>query len=92
MIDNEKIHLKRLELYGGLAYFDMLIEECGNTTKTIARFKNDRTSENDLFESLAKLEIMIEGIKLYFDEHKKVDDIKNEKLKELDKFLFSDEL
>lgn len=71
-----------LDEWGFQAQADMVIEECAELQAELSRYWRGRSDEYDVMEELADVEIMLDQMRLAFDEHR-INDHKREKMARL---------
>lgn len=83
-IIKHEIYHKAIRNYGIYGQCDVCIEECSELIQAISKFK--RGKNHNVEEEVADLEIMLEQMRIMFD-NKKIDDIKRKKINRLSRRL-----
>ncbi|MGQ4893507.1 MAG: hypothetical protein ACP6IQ_02655 [Candidatus Njordarchaeia archaeon] len=85
-MNERKLYASALLKWGLDSQFGVLQEEAAELIVAISHYLRQRIDEEKLLEELVDIEIMLEQIKMCFDEDK-IKEIKDEKLKRLEKRL-----
>lgn len=94
-MNQEKLYIKAINMWGRIAQINMAIEECGELIVALAKNYRDMNGStvNEVLDEMADVEIMIEQLKIMFnymysnDAVDKFEDIKRRKLERLEKRL-----
>lgn len=74
------IYDKMLKKYGGECQVLMAVEECSELQQAILKFLRDKCSPIEISEEMADVEIMLEQLKVVFNNKDEVEDFKKQKL------------
>lgn len=88
---NNRIYKEAFAVYGGDNQILKTIEECTELNLALMHFLDDRTDEENVILEIADVEIMIEQLRLIFN-NRKINEAKDFKLKRLKKRLEDGEL
>lgn len=70
MVDSENLCRRAMEIYGFPAQAAMVVEECGELTNAICKFRRGRVGEDDIITEIADVMIMCEQLSNYFGKEK----------------------
>ena len=70
-------------LWGIEAQMDMLVEECAELIVAVNHFKRNRITQDQLISELADVEIMLDQMRIIFNENGDIDSAKEGKLERL---------
>jgi len=83
--DSEIVYHEALELWGKELQLNMVFEELGELISTLSRVIRGRTEPDKLAEEIADAEIMLEQLKIIYNNDKEVEDAKIRKIHRLRK-------
>lgn len=91
MLESKKfsIYKKAISSFGKVAQMIVAIEECSELQKELTKALRGKVNLLGIAEEIADIEIMLEQLKLIFDNAQEVEKFKNAKIIQLNKTLRS---
>ena len=82
--EKEELYLKAIDSWGQLPQIDMVFEECGELTTSLARYLRGRDTADDVITEIADVSIMMEQMAVLFgkEQFEKEKERKLQRLKE----------
>jgi len=81
---SDNIYKQTIEKWGEPLQIIVAIEEMSELTKALTKWFRQQTTKSKICEEIADVEIMLEQLRIMFDDSNKVDYFKRQKIKRLD--------
>lgn len=82
--ERDELYTKAIDVWGQLPQIDMVFEECGELTTSLARYLRGRDTADDVITEIADVSIMMEQMAVLFgkEQFEKEKERKLQRLKE----------
>lgn len=85
--DRENIYIKAIKYFRRNKQLHMAIEEMAELTNALMKYERGRARDEEITEEIADVFIMLEQLTLMYSSKEDVDNIINQKLLRLDKYI-----